>query len=110
MIGELQNAQKDGWYDEKENDNELTKKYKAENRKMFKKTDGYLALLKEVCKNEFNIEFKIDLNEDRLYAYIDHQSGPFENPDNLEMFESYDKLHTFLASEDSYIHCDNDNH
>lgn len=110
MIGEILAAKKDGYFEDKENDNDWMKARNAELRKMFDKVDGYVKLLKDVCRKEFNIEFEIEFDEDRLYAYIDHQSGPFEDSSNLEMFDSYDDLYTFLASPNSYIHCDNDNH
>lgn len=102
------------WFESKETDYPSTKEYNQKCLDMMKKYDEYLALLKDVCKKEFNIVFKLatDIDDcyDDHYGYIDHQSDPFETPDNARMFESYEALHMFLSSPDSYIQCGNDNH
>lgn len=43
------------------------------------------------------------------YGYIDHQSAACEG-ENVEMFDSLDKMKRFLFCNDSYIHTDNDNY
>lgn len=72
--------------------------------------DKYVNMLIGVCKKHFNLEIKLNFDEDRLFFYIDHQSGVFEKPENVKMFESEDTLYTFLASPHSYIQCGNDNY
>ena len=79
-------------------------------------------MLKKVCKERLGFRIYLNLDFLKLYgeddeAYlgtfncgIDHQSGIFENPLNGKMFESEDTLYNFLAYEDSYIQCGNDNY
>lgn len=72
----------------------------------------YESMLKEVCKEYLDIDIEIrykDLEDSYDYGYIDHQSCAGEC-ECMEMFESKEKLITFLFSEESYIHTDNDNH
>lgn len=73
--------------------------------------EEYKNMLIDVCKSEFNLHVDVmSYNEaDRMFAYIDHQSDIFENPDNARMFKSNDELIYFLTSYDSYIRTGNDN-
>jgi hypothetical protein len=67
-------------------------------------------MLINVCKNMFNLNIEIINPEDEgLFAYIDHQSSIYENPENARMFNSDIELYNFLASKDSYISTGNDN-
>jgi nickel-dependent lactate racemase len=72
--------------------------------------EDYKNMLIDVCKSEFNLHVDVmSYNEADRFAYIDHQSDIFEDPDNARMFESSDKLIDFLTSYDSYIRTGNDN-
>ena len=73
--------------------------------------EDYKNMLIDVCKSEFNLHVDVMTYKeaDDRYAYIDHQSDIFEEPDNARMFESSDKLIDFLTSYDSYIRTGNDN-
>jgi len=73
-----------------------------------------LSMLEEVIKehtgaSEINWGISITRNDDKLWAYIDHQSSGSEGS-NLEMFENKETLKNFLFSPDSKIVLDNDNH
>jgi hypothetical protein len=46
---------------------------------------------------------------DLRYAYIDHQSNAGDG-ENIDMFDSPERLEDFLFCEGSKIHTDNDNH
>ena len=82
------------------------------------------TLLENVCKSKFGLPIRIDTSllsiyggdEDGSYAsicsfgcYIDHQSNIFEAPENGDMFKSEESLYNFLAYDESYIQCGNDN-
>jgi len=78
--------------------------------KWAKKYNQMLNLFKKVCLEKFNLNVELSMqNIDELYAYIDHQSGLLEAPQNAEMFDSYAKMTNFLGSADSYIQGGNDN-
>ena len=82
-------------------------------------------MLEKVCKERLGFGIYLDLGWLKLYGaededswqafvapfncYIDHQSNIFESPENGKMFESEDALYNFLAYEESYIQCGNDN-
>ena len=82
------------------------------------------TMLEKVCEEKFGLKIYIDLEwltthggdelDDCAYistsgCYIDHQSDIFEEPANGKMFASEEALYNFLAYEDSYIQCGNDN-
>ena len=77
------------------------------------------AALIRVCKKHLNIDIKLNISEknyaddteydDMDLAYIDHQSGIWESPENARMFESDQMLYDFLANSNSYIDNSNDN-
>lgn len=83
------------------------------------------AMLEKVCKERLGFGVYLDLDWLKLYGatdedswqayvdtfncYIDHQSNIFEKPTNGNMFKSEDALYNFLAYEESYIQCGNDN-
>ena len=73
--------------------------------------EEYKNILIDVCKSEFNLHVDVlsYTEADKMWAYIDHQSGIFEKPENARMFESSDNLIDFLTSTDSYIRTGNDN-
>ena len=76
----------------------------------YDKYENMQNMLIDVCKNMFNLNIEIINPEDQdLFAYIDHQSSIYENPDNASMFNSDIDLYNFLASKDSYISTGNDN-
>ena len=79
-------------------------------KKLYARYDDMKNMLTDVCKEKFNLEIHI-INPEayNIYAYIDHQSGPLEDPSIIEMFDNEDKLLDFLASNDSYIATGNDN-
>lgn len=83
------------------------------------------TLVKDVCKNEFDIKAKLNFDvitehkyeddgEIKTYHlldndyYIDHQSCVTENS-CTEMFKSYKDMHNFLRTPESCIQCGNDN-
>ena len=82
-------------------------------------------MLEKVCKERLGFGVYLDLDWLKLFGatdknswhayvdtfncYIDHQSNIFEEPANGKMFESEDALYNFLAYEESYIQCGNDN-
>jgi hypothetical protein len=76
-------------------------------------TNPWLALLEQVIKDVIGvdtIEWNITSDWSGGYSgYIDHQSSAGQG-ENIEMFDSYDAMKSFLFAEDSYIHLDNDNH
>jgi hypothetical protein len=79
-------------------------------KKLYVRYNDMKNMLMDVCKEKFNLEIQvINLKECNIFAYIDHQSGPFENPSIIEMFDNEDKLLDFLTSNDSYIATGNDN-
>jgi hypothetical protein len=65
-----------------------------------------LTLDVDVIENKLSLEYICGKNE--FHAYIDHQSSIVES-ENIEMFESEEKLRLFLFSEESYIQGGNDN-
>lgn len=82
------------------------------------------AMLEKVCQEKLGIGIYVNSDWIHLYGgeepsecayvglfrcYIDHQSNIFEKPANGRMFESEDALYNFLAYEESYIQCGNDN-
>ena len=82
------------------------------------------AMLEKVCQEKLGIGIYVNLDWIHPYGgeepgecayvgmfgcYIDHQSSIFEAPENGKMFESEDSLYNFLAYQDSYIQCGNDN-
>ena len=82
------------------------------------------AMLEKVCQEKLGIRIYLDLDWIHLYGgeepsecayvglfgcYIDHQSSIFEAPENGRMFESEETMYNFLAYQDSYIQCRNDN-
>jgi hypothetical protein len=79
-------------------------------KKLYDRYDDMKNMLVDVCKEKFNLEIHI-INPEacNTFAYIDHQSGPAEDPSIIEMFDNEDKLLDFLASNDSYIATGNDN-
>jgi len=83
--------------------NEFNKKYSY---------DKCLKLLKDVCLKEFNLKIDfVKINEEKRWEngfYIDHQSSVTEHK-NMGMFDNYDQLHRFLASDESMICGGNDN-
>ena len=82
----------------------------AHEKKLYDNYSIMKNMLIDVCKKHFNLEIHIIDNKSiDLNAYIDHQSGPAEDPTIIEMFENEDKLLNFLASEDSYVATGNDN-
>jgi len=73
----------------------------------------YMDMLVGVLTNELrcsNVINKLTINDwdSKNYSYIDHQSSASEG-ENIEMFESEEKLFDFLFSSDSYIQGGNDN-
>lgn len=110
MLNSMKEVLESDWYDEKPEDSEWEKERKREKREAAAKYDEYLERFRRVMKENFNIEFVLDNDENRIFAYIDHQSDFDEEPDNARMFEDDSTLLQFLASPDSYIHTDNDNH
>ena len=79
-------------------------------KKLYARYNDMKNMLINVCKEKFNLEIHIlDPESISSFAYIDHQSGPVEDPSIIEMFDSEDKLLDFLASNDSYIATGNDN-
>lgn len=48
-------------------------------------------------------------DKEKTWGYIDHQSSSVEG-ENIEMFNSYESLRSFIFDTGSYIHTDNDNH
>jgi hypothetical protein len=75
----------------------------------------YFQMLDKVVREQLpevrNIIWELTVwsNESSSYeGYIDHQSASYEG-ENLEMFESEEKLKWFLFSEESYIQGGNDN-
>jgi len=110
MLNDMKQALESDWYVDKEGDSDWTKRQKAEMREAASRYDEFYKRFEYVMNKRFNIAFKLVDNEDRIFAYIDHQSGFNERPENTEMFESEETLYQFLASPGSYIHCDNDNH
>jgi hypothetical protein len=76
----------------------------------YNKYENMQNMLIGVCKNMFNLNIEIiDPEDEGLFAYIDHQSSIYENPDNARMFNSDIDLYNFLVSKDSYISTGNDN-
>jgi hypothetical protein len=76
----------------------------------YDKYENMQNMLIDVCKNMFNLNIEIiDPENEGLFAYIDHQSSIYENPDNASMFNSDIELYNFLASKSSYISTGNDN-
>lgn len=79
--------------------------------KLPKGTDwkAYFNMLREVCRDylDIGIALREDLCDDET-GYIDHQSCAGEG-ENMEMFETKDKLISFLLSDESYIQGGNDN-
>ena len=83
------------------------------------------TMLSKVCEERLGFKINLDLDWLRSFGatspdsefayietfdcYIDHQSDIFESPENGGMFESEDTLYNFLAYEESYIQCGNDN-
>lgn len=110
MLNLMKDVLESDWYNPKPEDSEWEKEHKREKRESASKYEEYLERFRRVLKDNFNIEFVLNNDEKRLYAYIDHQSDFDEEPDNARMFEDDSTLLQFLASPDSYIHCDNDNH
>jgi hypothetical protein len=79
-------------------------------KKLYARYNDMKNMLIDVCKEKFNLEIHIlDPESVSSFAYIDHQSGPVEDPSIIEMFDSEDKLLDFLTSNDSYIATGNDN-
>ena len=105
----------------------LGKKAAEVNSKYTSYRDKYVQwknMLEKVCKERLGIGIYVNLDWINLfggedldsYAYaglfgccIDHQSSIFEKPANGKMFETEDALYNFLAYEESYIQCGNDN-
>ena len=73
--------------------------------------EEYKEMLKNVCRNELGLCVDVLTYEetDKMFAYIDHQSDIFSNPDNARMFADESTLSDFLFSMDSYIKTGNDN-
>ena len=73
--------------------------------------EEYKEMLKNVCRTELGlcVDILTYKEADEMFAYIDHQSDIFSNPDNARMFESESALSDFLFSMDSYIRTGNDN-
>jgi hypothetical protein len=96
------------WYTESEYSKKIYEQRLAFATEHF---EEYKNMLIDVCKSEFNLHIDVlSYNEaDKIYAYIDHQSDIFENPENARMFESSYTLIDFLTSIDSYIRTGNDN-
>lgn len=79
------------------------------------KSGEYLEMLKRLCRETYGIGVRLPepdddgfLNEDD-FGYIDHQSGPMENPDAASMFASYEALERFVCNTASHIDGGNDN-
>lgn len=69
-----------------------------------------LPILGDWNCDEKTIEHPVWGNDIQMrYGYIDHQSSAYEGQ-NIEMFESEDKLKNFLFNNSSYIQNDNDNY
>lgn len=73
----------------------------------------WIEMLEKVIKENCNVktiswDISIDYR-DHDYAYIDHQSSA-EEGQNIEMFESEQKLKDFIFGTDSKIELDNDNY
>ena len=96
------------WYTESEYSKKMYEQRLAFATEHF---EEYKNMLIDVCKSEFNLHVDVlsYAEADRMWAYIDHQSDIFGNPDNGKMFESEYELINFLASNDSYIRTGNDN-
>lgn len=79
-------------------------------KKLYARYNDMKNMLIDICKEKFNLEIHI-INPEacNIFAYIDHQSGPVEDPSIIEMFDNEDKLLDFLTSGDSYIATGNDN-
>lgn len=76
----------------------------------YDKYENMQNMLIDVCKNMFNLNIEIiDPEDEGLFAYIDHQSSIYEDPENARMFNSNIDLYNFLASKGSYISTGNDN-
>lgn len=75
--------------------------------------EKYRDMLIDVCKSEFGLDVNIlthsEIDKAGMFAYIDHQSSIFDDPDNGRMFEDEYSLINFLSSSDSYIKTGNDN-
>jgi len=66
--------------------------------------------VKDVVFNHCNVLIEDDDIERIIkIGYIDHQSGPYEAPENREMFDSDRKLFNFIFNDASFIQGDNDN-
>jgi hypothetical protein len=57
---------------------------------------------------EFNLSNDYNVDDDKVYGYIDHQSAACEG-ENVHIFDSPKVLRNFLFAEDSVVHLDNDN-
>ena len=110
MLCNMKQDLESDWYVDKKGDSDWTKQHKAEIREAASRYEEFYKRFEYVMNKKFNIVFELDNNEDRIFAYIDHQSDFDEEPENARMFESEELLYQFLASPKSYIHCDNDNH
>jgi hypothetical protein len=89
---------------------EYTNRMISDMQTCYDKYENMQNMLINVCKNMFNLNIEIINPEDEgLFAYIDHQSSIYENPENARMFNSDIELYNFLASKDSYISTGNDN-
>jgi hypothetical protein len=89
---------------------DYTKRMISDMQACYNKYENMQNMLIDVCKNMFNLNIEIINPEDEgLFAYIDHQSSIYENPDNARMFNSDIDLYNFLVSKDSYISTGNDN-
>lgn len=95
------------WYDITEDMPEWQKRYKLDGQKWIERHDGMLQMLKDVCREKFNMDIDVKPWEDGVW--IDHQSDVFETPANGRMFENKETLYNFLASKDSFIKTGNDN-
>lgn len=66
--------------------------------------------VKDVVFNHCNVLIEdVDIERIIKVGYIDHQSGPYEAPENREMFDSDIKLFNFIFNDASFIQGDNDN-
>lgn len=78
------------------------------------KSSKYLEMLKRLCNKTYGIDVRLPTLEDEKSddadrGYIDHQSGPMENPDAASMFASYEALERFVCNTASHIDGGNDN-
>ena len=73
--------------------------------------EEYKEILKSVCRTELGlcVDVLTYKETDKMFAYIDHQSDIFSNPDNARMFVDESTLSDFLFSMDSYIRTGSDN-